>query len=59
MQNYFRNTTFEFGLTKYKNLPDDIGTEVVLCGRSNAGKSTSLNRLTEAKRKKLRLDLGK
>ena len=47
MQNYFRNTTFEFGLTKYKNLPDDIGTEVVLCGRSNAGKSTSLNRLTE------------
>lgn len=47
MQNYFRNTTFEFGLTKYESLPDDIGTEVVLCGRSNAGKSTSLNRLTE------------
>ena len=47
MQNYFRNTTFEYGLTKYESLPDDIGTEVVLCGRSNAGKSTSLNRLTE------------
>ena len=47
MQNYFRNTTFEFGLTKYESLPDDIGSEVVLCGRSNAGKSTSLNRLTE------------
>ena len=47
MQNYFRNTTFEFGLTKYESLPDDIGTEVVLCGRSNAGKSTSLNSLTE------------
>ena len=47
MQNYFRNTTFEFGLTKYESLPDDIGTDVVLCGRSNAGKSTSLNRLTE------------
>tara|TARA_B100000941_G_scaffold6522_1_gene4143 strand:+ start:160 stop:741 length:582 start_codon:yes stop_codon:yes gene_type:complete len=47
MQNYFRNTTFEFGLTKYESLPDDIGTEVVLCGRSNAGKSTALNRLTE------------
>ena len=47
MQNYFKNTTFEFGLTKYESLPVDIGTEVVLCGRSNAGKSTSLNKLTE------------
>ena len=28
-------------------MPVDIGTEVVLCGRSNAGKSTSLNKLTE------------
>ena len=47
MQNYFKDTTFEFGLTKYESLPVDIGTEVVLCGRSNAGKSTSLNKLTE------------
>ena len=47
MQNYFKDTTFEFGLTKYESLPVDVGTEVVLCGRSNAGKSTSLNKLTE------------
>jgi GTP-binding protein len=35
------------GVTKYKNLPEDVGSEVLLAGRSNAGKSSALNALTE------------
>lgn len=35
------------GVTKYKNLPVDEGSEVLLAGRSNAGKSSALNALTE------------
>jgi len=35
------------GVTRYKNLPEDVGSEVLLAGRSNAGKSSALNALTE------------
>ena len=35
------------GATKYKNLPEDNGVEILLAGRSNAGKSSALNALTE------------
>ncbi len=34
------------GVTKYKNLPEDVGNEILLAGRSNAGKSSALNALT-------------
>ena len=34
-------------MTNFKNLPEDIGNEVLLAGRSNAGKSSALNVLTE------------
>ena len=47
MKNLFKNTEFMMGVTKYRNLPDDIGTEILLAGRSNAGKSSALNALTE------------
>ena len=47
MKNLFKNTEFMMGVTKYKNLPDDMGTEILLSGRSNAGKSSALNALTE------------
>ena len=47
MKNLFKNTEFVFGVTKYKSLPDDIGVEVLLAGRSNAGKSSALNALTD------------
>jgi len=47
MKNLFKNTEFMMGVTKYRNLPDDIGTEILLSGRSNAGKSSALNALTE------------
>ena len=38
------------GVTQYKNLPEDTGTEILLAGRSNAGKSSALNALTENKK---------
>tara|TARA_B100000963_G_scaffold96177_1_gene82917 strand:- start:2517 stop:3098 length:582 start_codon:yes stop_codon:yes gene_type:complete len=46
MKNLFKNTEFIFGITKYQNLPDDVGYEILLTGRSNAGKSSALNALT-------------
>ncbi len=50
MKNPFKNTTFLFGVTKAKNLPSDDGIEVLLYGRSNAGKSSALNSLSDNKR---------
>ena len=50
MKNPFKNTTFLFGITKYQKLPEDVGTEILLSGRSNAGKSSALNALTKNKK---------
>ena len=50
MKNPFKNTAFLFGITKYKNLPEDAGIEILLSGRSNAGKSSALNSLTDNKK---------
>ena len=47
MKNLFKNTEFVFGVTSYKNLPEDVGYEILLAGRSNAGKSSALNALTD------------
>ena len=47
MKNLFKNTKFVFGVTSYKNLPEDAGYEILLAGRSNAGKSSALNALTD------------
>ncbi len=47
MKNLFINTEFLLGVTNYKYLPDDQGYEILLAGRSNAGKSSALNALTE------------
>ena len=47
MKNLFKKTEFMLGVTRYKNLPEDVGSEVLLAGRSNAGKSSALNALTE------------
>jgi len=46
MKNLFKDTKFMLGVTKYKNLPEDVGYEILLAGRSNAGKSSALNALT-------------
>ena len=50
MKNLFKKTEFVFGVTSYKNLPEDIGYEILLAGRSNAGKSSALNVLTDNKK---------
>ena len=50
MKNPFKNTAFLFGVTKYKKLPQDTGVEILLSGRSNAGKSSALNALTRNKK---------
>ena len=42
MKNLFKKTEFVFGVTSYKNLPEDIGYEILLAGRSNAGKSIAI-----------------
>ena len=47
MKNLFKNTDFMLGVTKFKSLPEDHGSEILLAGRSNAGKSSALNALTE------------
>ena len=47
MKNLFKNTEFVFGVTNYRKLPEDEGSEVLLAGRSNAGKSSALNVLTD------------
>ena len=47
MKNLFKKTEFVFGVTNYKNLPEDAGYEILLAGRSNAGKSSALNALTD------------
>ena len=50
MKNLFKNTEFVFGVTDFKKLPVDTGYEILLAGRSNAGKSSALNALTENKK---------
>ncbi|MCM8530433.1 MAG: ribosome biogenesis GTP-binding protein YihA/YsxC [Lentisphaeraceae bacterium] len=47
MKNLFKESEFMLGVTKFKNLPEDEGVEILLAGRSNAGKSSALNALTE------------
>lgn len=41
--------TFEKSVPKPELAPDDIGREVAFAGRSNAGKSSALNRITSQK----------
>ena len=50
MKNPFKNTTFLFGVAKAEKLPSDNGIEVLLSGRSNAGKSSALNSLSDNKK---------
>ncbi len=45
MQPRFRETAFSHGVSRLDQLPDDRGIEIAFAGRSNAGKSSALNRL--------------
>ncbi|MFT4693521.1 MAG: GTP-binding protein [Francisella sp.] len=45
----YRQATYIMGAAKVSQLPEDTGIEVAFAGRSNAGKSSALNTLTEQK----------
>lgn len=49
INNPFRIARYLMGAAKLDQLPPDEGIEVALAGRSNAGKSTALNAITEQK----------
>ncbi|MHA2939874.1 ribosome biogenesis GTP-binding protein YihA/YsxC [Vibrio sp. RC27] len=46
---HYQNTHFITSAPDIRHLPDDDGIEIAFAGRSNAGKSSSLNRLTNQK----------
>ena len=50
MQNSYRNAKFLLSCPSLKGCPDDKGYEVIFAGRSNAGKSSAINTLTEQKK---------
>jgi len=43
----YQNAEYMMGASELKQLPEDIGVEVAFAGRSNAGKSSALNKLTD------------
>lgn len=45
----YRNTHFITSAPDIRHLPDDTGIEIAFAGRSNAGKSSSINRLCDQK----------
>ena len=50
MQNSYRKAKFLLSCPSLKSCPDDNGYEVIFAGRSNAGKSSAINTLTEQKK---------
>lgn len=49
MKNIFQNAYFHLSAANVKQLPKDEGCEIAIVGRSNAGKSSVLNTLTQKK----------
>lgn len=47
--NPFRQATYTLAAHHLRQLPEDAGIEVAIAGRSNAGKSSALNALTDQK----------
>ncbi|MBC7005576.1 YihA family ribosome biogenesis GTP-binding protein [Photobacterium sp. BZF1] len=45
----YRNTGFITSAPTIRHLPNDTGVEIAFAGRSNAGKSSALNRITDQK----------
>lgn len=47
--NRYRQATFLISASQLSQLPDDSGIEVAFAGRSNAGKSSALNTITDVR----------
>ena len=47
---YFNNAKFSGSFPESKDLPADEGSEIAFCGRSNCGKSSILNAITNNKK---------
>ena len=47
---YFQNAKFTGSYPTSEDLPSDSGSEIAFCGRSNCGKSSVLNALTNNKK---------
>tara|TARA_Y100000768_G_scaffold253645_1_gene192718 strand:+ start:1462 stop:2061 length:600 start_codon:yes stop_codon:yes gene_type:complete len=47
---YFNNAKFTGSYPESKDLPADVGSEIAFCGRSNCGKSSLLNAITNNKK---------
>jgi len=50
MHNFYRQAKFLLSCPSLKGCPNDSGYEVIFAGRSNAGKSSAINTLTEQKK---------
>ena len=50
MHNSYRQAKFLLSCPSLKGCPNDSGYEVIFAGRSNAGKSSAINTLTEQKK---------
>ncbi len=49
MSNPYRQASYTISATQLSELPEDNGIEVAFAGRSNAGKSSAINTITEQK----------
>lgn len=49
MNNYYQQATFLQSATTRKTMPDESGLEIAFAGRSNAGKSSVINRVCSQK----------
>jgi len=50
MNNRYHKLNFSLSVNKLNQLPDDNGYEVAFAGRSNAGKSSAINAITQNKK---------
>jgi len=48
--NFLHNSAFIGSYPSFESLPKDIGSEIAFCGRSNCGKSSVLNAITNNKK---------
>ena len=48
--NFLENSTFIGSYPSFESLPEDAGSEIAFCGRSNCGKSSVLNAITNNKK---------